>query len=58
LIGIVASPLGGELVARIGDKRWAVSTLLASYTCFAQAIELRGFWPFLICYLAHGSSGS
>lgn len=52
LMGAVVSPLGGELATRFGEKRWAISTLLASYTCFALAIALQGFWPFLICYLA------
>jgi MFS family permease len=52
LIGIVASPLGGELATRFGEKRWAVLTLFGSYTCFVLAITLQGFWPFMICYLA------
>jgi ACS family hexuronate transporter-like MFS transporter len=52
LIGIVASPLGGELAARFGEKRWAVVTLFVSYTCFVLAIILKGFWPFMFFYLA------
>jgi NNP family nitrate/nitrite transporter-like MFS transporter len=52
LMGIVASPLGGELATRFGEKRWAVITLFGSYTCFVLAITLQGFWPFLVCYLA------
>jgi MFS family permease len=52
LLGIVASPLGGELASRVGDKRWLVGTLFASYACFALAILLKGFWPFMLFYLA------
>lgn len=52
LMGIVASPLGGELAARVGEKRWTVLTLFASYTCFVLAITLKGFWPFMFFYLA------
>ena len=52
LMGIVASPLGGELASRFGDKRWLVGTLFASYACFALAILLKGFWPFMLFYLA------
>jgi MFS family permease len=52
LMGIIASPLGGELAARFGDKRWLVGTLLVSYTCFSLAILLKGFWPFMFFYLA------
>ena len=52
LMGIVVSPLGGELASRFGEKRWAVLTLLASYTCFVLAITLRGFWPFMVFYLS------
>ena len=52
LMGIVASPLGGELCSRFGVKRWLVGTLLASYICFVIAIVLKGFWPFMLFYLA------
>lgn len=51
LMGIVASPLGGELCTRFGVKRWLVGTLFASYVCFVMAILLKGFWPFMIFYL-------
>lgn len=52
LMGIIASPLGGELCSRFGDKRWLVGTLFASYVCFVLAIVLKGGWPFSIFYLA------
>jgi ACS family hexuronate transporter-like MFS transporter len=52
LMGIVASPLGGELASRVGEKRWLVGTLFASYACFTLAILLKGFWPFMLFYLA------
>jgi NNP family nitrate/nitrite transporter-like MFS transporter len=52
LMGIVAAPLGGELATRFGEKRWAVLTLFVSYLCFVLAITLKGFWPFLIFYIA------
>ena len=52
LLGIVASPLGGELASRFGEKRWLVGTLLVSYSCFMLAIILKGFWPFMLFYLA------
>ncbi len=52
LMGIIASPLGGELASRFGEKRWLVGTLFASYTCFMFAIALKGFWPFMLFYLA------
>jgi MFS family permease len=52
LMGIVASPLGGELCSRFGDKRWLVWTLFVSYVCFALAITLKGRWLFSVFYLA------
>ncbi|MBA7471561.1 MFS transporter [archaeon] len=52
LMGIIASPLGGELCSRFGVKRWLVGTLFASYVCFTLAIVLKGFWPFMVFYLA------
>lgn len=52
MMGIFVSPLGGEFADRFGEKRWIVVTTFVSYTCFLVAILLRGFWPFLIFYLA------
>jgi MFS family permease len=52
LMGIVASPLGGELASKFGEKRWLVGTLFASYTCFMLAIALKSFWFFMLFYLA------
>jgi MFS family permease len=52
LMGIVASPLGGELASKFGEKRWLVGTLFASYTCFMLAIVLKSFWFFMLFYLA------
>jgi MFS family permease len=53
LMGIVASPLGGELASRFGEKRWFSGTLLASYIFFALAIFAKGFWPFFILFITH-----
>ena len=51
LIGIVASPLGGELASQFGEKRWFSGTLLGSYVFFALAFFFKGFWPFSILYI-------
>jgi MFS family permease len=53
LLGIVASPLGGELASRYGEKRWFVGTLFASYTFFALAFFLKGYWPFMLAFITH-----
>ncbi len=53
LMGIVASPLGGELASRFGEKRWFSGTLLGSYVFFALAFFVTGFWPFFILYITH-----
>jgi MFS family permease len=53
LMGIVASPLGGELASRFGEKRWFSATLLGSYVFFALAFFVEGFWPFFILYIIH-----
>jgi MFS family permease len=53
LIGIVASPLGGELASRYGEKRWFTATLFGSYVFFALAFFFKGFWPFFILFITH-----
>lgn len=51
LMGIVASPLGGELASRYGEKIWFSGTLLGSYVFFALAFFAKGFWPFFVLYI-------
>ena len=51
LMGIVASPLGGELASRYGEKIWFSGTLLGNYIFFALAFFAKGFWPFFILYI-------
>jgi MFS family permease len=51
LMGIVASPLGGELASRYGEKPWFSVTLLGSYVFFAIAFFVKGFWAFFILYI-------
>ena len=51
LMGIVASPLGGELASRFGEKPWFSGTLLGSYIFFALAFLAKGFWSFLLLYI-------
>ena len=53
LMGIVASPLGGELASRFGAKRWFSGTLFGSYVFFTLAFFVKGFWPFFILYVIH-----
>ena len=52
LMGIIASPLGGEMCSRVGVKKWLVSTLLVSYVCFMMAFLFKGVWGFGFFYLA------
>ena len=52
LMGIIASPLGGELASRYGEKIWFSGTLLGNYVLFALAFIVKGFWPFFILYIA------
>jgi MFS family permease len=51
LLGIIASPLGGDLASRFGEKPWYSGTLLGSYIFFALAFLVKGFWSFFILYL-------
>ncbi len=53
LLGIVASPLGGELASRYGEKRWFAASLFGSYVFFALAFFFKGFWPFFILFITH-----
>jgi MFS family permease len=51
LLGIIASPLGGELASRFGEKNWFSGTLFCNYVLFASAFFVKGFWLFFILYI-------
>ena len=53
LMGLVASPLGGVLASRFGEKKWAVISLLTSYTCFLLAFLVKAVMPFITLYLSY-----
>jgi MFS family permease len=54
LMGIVASPLGGVLASRYGEKRWTTATTIASYISFALAFLIPNNIAFTIFYLGYG----
>jgi MFS family permease len=54
LMGIVASPLGGVLASKYGEKRWTIATSITSYTCFALAFLIPGNIAFTVFYIGYG----
>jgi MFS family permease len=54
LMGIVASPLGGILATRYGEKRWTTATSITSIACFALAFLIPGNIAFSIFYIGYG----
>ncbi len=58
LMGLFASPLGGILASRYGEKKIAVLSLVASYTCFLFAFLLKGVVVFSVLYIVSRFFGS
>jgi MFS family permease len=54
LMGLIAAPIGGFLAARYGEKRWLLTVLSLSYTCFGLAFMVTNTTAFVILYLAYG----
>jgi MFS family permease len=54
LSGIIASPLGGILASKYGEKRWIIASSMTSYTCFALAFIIPGNSAFTIFYIGYG----
>lgn len=52
-LGLAASPIGGYMASRIGDKRWVVIALGASYLFYIAAFLTEGVLPFMALYLAY-----
>lgn len=53
LLGLVASPLGGVLTSRYGEKRWVTISFFLSYVFFLLAFVVKGLVPFFILYLGY-----
>lgn len=51
VLGLVASPLGGFLASRLGEKRWVILSLGIATTFFLAAFFVPGVYPFMAMYL-------
>jgi len=51
VLGLVASPLGGFLASRLGEKRWVILSLGIATTFFLAAFFVPGVYPFMVMYL-------
>lgn len=57
LLGLVASPIGGFIASKVGEKRWAVSSVAIGYACFLLAFFTDGVIPFMALYLTYNFFG-
>ncbi len=53
LLGLVASPIGGFLASKLGEKRFAVYSFALGYACFFAAFLTTNVIPFMVLYLAY-----
>lgn len=57
LMGIFASPIGGWISSRVGDKKWAVISLGTGYLFYFAAFFVDGIVPFMVLYLIYSVFG-
>lgn len=57
VLGLVASPVGGYMAGRLGDKRWAVLALGVGYLFYIAAFFTEGVLPFMALYLVYRFCG-
>lgn len=57
LLGLIASPIGGFLASKLGEKRWAVYSLALGYACFFAAFFTTEVIPFMVLYFAYRFCG-
>lgn len=53
VLGLIASPVGGSMAVRFGEKRWVVLSLVASYAFLLFAFFTPGVYPFMVMYLTY-----
>ena len=56
-LGLAASPIGGYMASRMGDKRWVVLALGTSYLFYIAAFLTEGLLPFMAFYLLYSFFG-
>ncbi len=52
-LGLVASPIGGYMASRFGDKIWIVTALGVGYLFYILAFFTKGIIPFMALYLIY-----
>jgi FSR family fosmidomycin resistance protein-like MFS transporter len=57
LLGLVASPVGGFIASKLGEKRWAVYSFTIGYACFFLAFLVDGVIPFMVLFLTYRFCG-
>lgn len=57
VLGLAASPIGGYMAGRFGDKRWAVLALGTGYLFYIAAFFTEGVLPFMALYLLYRFCG-
>ena len=57
VLGLAASPIGGYMAGRLGDKRWAVLSMGVGYLFYVAAFFTEGVLPFMALYLVYRFCG-
>ena len=57
ILGLIASPIGGFMASKFGEKRWAVASFALGYGLFFAAFFTPGVYPFMALYLAYRFCG-
>ncbi|MFH0850497.1 MAG: MFS transporter, partial [Candidatus Bathyarchaeota archaeon] len=58
LTGIIAAPIGGVIAARLGDKRWLETSLLAALILLGLSFNSPSNTLFTLLYVAYGFFGT
>jgi MFS family permease len=53
ILGLVASPTGGYMASRFGEKKWVITSFIISSTFFLGAFFVGGVYPFMGMYLIY-----
>lgn len=57
VLGLAASPIGGYMAGRLGDKRWAVLSMGVGYLFYVAAFFTEGVLSFMALYLVYRFCG-